>query len=196
MANPLVDELPGVQQDNVVSAWDVLRDSRPIGDRVLVLDDDGGRYTAGVAEVLLDRRKRVTVATHFNALFPATFYTLDMPFLYQRLFEKGLSYGLNVWASAIDGGSVSLFNIYTGAEEETVDVDTVVLGTGPVANDSLYFALKGQVADLHRIGDCVAPRKLDHAIYEGFLAGRELWSPEERYIYEGQLERMEEMALA
>src|SRR6185437_6269305 len=89
IANPLVDELPGVHQDNVVSAWDVLRESRPIGERVLVLDDDGGRYTAGVAEVLLDRGKRVTVATHFNSLFPATFYTLDMPFLYQRLFENG-----------------------------------------------------------------------------------------------------------
>jgi hypothetical protein len=163
---------------------------------VLVLDDDGGRYTAGVAEVLLDRGKRVTVATHFNSLFPATFYTLDMPFLYQRLFEKGLAYRLNVWASAIAGGSVPLFNIYTGAEEEMVAVDTVVLGTGPKANESLYFELKGKVEDLHRIGDCVAPRKLDHAIYEGFLAGRELWSPEERYIYEGQLERLEEMALA
>jgi hypothetical protein len=48
------------------------------------------------------------------------------------------------------------------------------------------------VENLHRIGDCVAPRKLDHAIYEGYLAGRELWSAEERYIYEGELERWEE----
>jgi len=71
-------------------------------------------------------------------------------------------------------------------------VDTVVLATGAKANDELYFALKGEVESLHRIGDCVAPRKLDHAIYEGYLAGRELWSPEERYIYEGELERWEE----
>ena len=68
--------------------------------------------------------------------------------------------------------------------------------TGPKADDELYFALKGRVEELHRIGDCVAPRKLDHAIYEGYLAGRELWSPEERYIYEGELERWEEMAVA
>ena len=162
---------------------------------MLVLDDDGGRYTAGVAEVLIDQGKQVLVATHFNALFPATFYTLDMPFLYQRLFEEGLSYRLNVWTSAIDDGSVSLFNIYTGALEETVDVDTVVLATGPRANESLYFALKGRIPDLHRIGDCVAPRKLDHAIYEGELAGRELFSPEERYIYEGELERFEAVSV-
>jgi hypothetical protein len=68
-----------------------------------------------------------------------------------------------------------------------------VLATGPKAEDRLYFALKGEVENLHRVGDCVAPRKLDHAIYEGYLAGRELWSPEERYIYEGELERAEPM---
>ena len=66
-----------------------------------------------------------------------------------------------------------------------------MLATGPKADDALYHELKGTVTNLHRIGDCVAPRKLDHAIYEGYLAGRELWSPEERYIYEGELERAE-----
>jgi hypothetical protein len=35
-------------------------------------------------------------------------------------------------------------------------------------------APKGKVENLDRSGDCVAPRKLDHAIYEGYLAGREL----------------------
>ena len=60
-----------------------------------------------------------------------------------------------------------------------------------VDTDELYSALKGGVANLHRIGDCVAPRKLDHAIYEGYLAGREVWSADERYIYEGELERAE-----
>jgi hypothetical protein len=103
-----------------------------------------------------------------------------------------MTYRLNAWAKSIDGDSVVIFNLYTGAEEAIAGVDTVVLATGPKANDELYFALKGTVANLHRIGDCVAPRKLDHAIYEGYLAGRELWSPEERYIYEGELERWEE----
>lgn len=70
-----------------------------------------------------------------------------------------------------------------------------MLATGPKADDELYLALKGEVANLHRIGDCVAPRKLDHAIYEGELAGRELWSPEERYVYEGELERFAEIAV-
>lgn len=194
--NPLVDRLPGVDQDNVLTAWEALEGTRQVSDRVLVLDDDGGRYSAGVAEALLDRGSEVEVATRFNALFPQTFLTLDLAILYNRLFSKGLTYRVNVWASAIEGTQVSLFNLYTGEPEPPAEADTIVLGTGPKANDGLYFALGDRVEELHRIGDCVAPRKLDHAIYEGSLAGRELWSPEERYIYEGDLERAGEPAPA
>ena len=57
--------------------------------------------------------------------------------------------------------------------------------------DALYFALKDLGLNVHRVGDAVACRKLDHAIYEGYLAGRELFDPRERYIYEGELEREE-----
>ena len=191
--NPLVDELPGVRQENVLTVWDVLLESRPAGDRVVVLDDDGSRYAAGVTEVLLDRGARVELVSRWNALFPSTLYNLDMPLLYSRLLGKGLTYRLNAWAKGIEGDRVVIFNLYTGAEEEIAGVDTVVLATGPKANDDLYFALKGEVENLHRIGDCVAPRKLDHAIYEGYLAGSELWSPDERYIYDGELERWEDV---
>jgi mycofactocin system FadH/OYE family oxidoreductase 2 len=189
--NPLVETLPGIEQDNVLTVWDVLLGTRPVGKRVVVLDDDGTRAAAGVCEVLLDRGSEVELVSRWNALFPATLTTLDMAHLYSRLLGKGLAYRLNSWASAIEDQTVSIFNLYTGAVETIEGIDTVVLATGPKANDELYFALKGKVENLHRIGDCVAPRKLDHAIYEGYLAGRELWSPEERYIYEGELERRE-----
>ena len=189
--NPLADDLPGAGQENVLTVWDVLLETRPVGDRVVVLDDDGGRYAAGVTEVLLDRGKQVEVVSHFNALFPLTLYTLDIAHVYNRLFTKGLTYRLNSWAAGIEGTTLSVFNLYTGAGEAIEDVDTLVLATGPKANEELYLELKGKVENLHRIGDCVAPRKLDHAIYEGYLAGRELWDPEERYIYEGDLERWE-----
>ena len=172
-------------------AWDVLTEGRAVGKRVVVLDDDGSRYAAGVCEVLLDRGAEVEVVSRFNALFPSTMYGLDLPILYNRLMTKGLVDRLNHWAKSIDGDTVTVFNLYTGAETVLEGVDTVVLATGPKADDALYHELKGTVTNLHRIGDCVAPRKLDHAIYEGYLAGRELWSPEERYIYEGELERAE-----
>lgn len=45
---------------------------------------------------------------------------------------------------------------------------------GQAVDDDLYFALKGKVKELHRIGDCVAPRKVDMAIWEGHQVGREI----------------------
>jgi hypothetical protein len=45
---------------------------------------------------------------------------------------------------------------------------------GNEVNDSLYYALKGRVPELYRVGDCVAPRKVDMAIYEGYMAGRKV----------------------
>ena len=189
--NPLVDELPGVTQDNVATVWDVLLGASTIGERVVVLDDDGSRYAAGVTEVLLDQGKRVEVVSRWNALFPFTLANLDMATLYGRLFSKGLEYRLNSWASGIEETTLSLFNLYTGAAETIEGVETLVLATGPKANDELYFSLKTVIENVHRVGDCVAPRKIDHAIYEGYLAGRELFDPEERYIYEGELEQLE-----
>src|SRR6476469_5900824 len=206
--DPLVEQLPGSDGDNVLTGWDVLLGSRPVGDRVVVLDDDGSRAVAGVAEVLLDAGKHVELVSRWPALFPGTMTTLDMPHVYGRLLGKGLEYRLNSWASGIEGDRVSLFNLYTGAADSIEGIDTVVLATGQKSNDELYFALKGTVENLHRIGDCLAPRKLDHAIYEGELAGRELWEngPGDgldkpvpgtisRYIYEGELERWEEVTV-
>jgi hypothetical protein len=162
--NPLVEQLPGSDQDHVLTGWDVLLGSRPVGDRIVVLDDDGSRYVAGVVEVLLDTGKQVELVSRWHALFPGTLTTLDLPHVYGRLLGKGLEYRLNSWASGIEGNRVAIFNMYTGAAEPLEGVDTVLLVAWQKANDELYFALKGTVHNLHRIGDCVAPRRLDHAI--------------------------------
>ncbi|MCY4087240.1 MAG: FAD-dependent oxidoreductase [Actinomycetia bacterium] len=196
IVNPLVERLPGVEHENVLTVWDVLEGTKEAGERVVVLDDDGSRYASGVCEVLLDAGKQVEIVSRFNALVPYTLYNLELAHVYARVMEKGITDRLNCWASGFDGRSLTVFNLYTGAESVVEGVDTLVLATGPKADEALYFELKGQIRELHRIGDCVAPRKLDHAIYEGYLAGRELWDSEERYIYEGELERWEEAPVA
>jgi len=60
----------------------------------------------------------------------------------------------------------------TGGGERKVEVDTIVAVPGRRPVDELYFALKGKVPELHRIGDCVAPRYTDQAIHEGHVVGR------------------------
>ena len=73
----------------MLTVWDVLLESRPVGKRVVVLDDDGTRYAAGVTEVLLDRGCEVELVSRWPTLFPSTLTTLDMAHLYGRLLGKG-----------------------------------------------------------------------------------------------------------
>ncbi|VFA91248.1 NADH oxidase [Nocardia farcinica] len=188
VANPTATGVPGLESAHVLTVWDVLGDG-VAGSQVMVLDDEGSRYSAGAVEVLLDRGHQVELVTPLPSLFPATALTLDMSPLYQRILGKGLTYRLNAWAARVDGTAVDLVELYTGAVHTRLDIDTIVLATGRVAADELYLELKQTVPNVHRIGDCVAPRKIDHAIYEGELAGRELWDTDQRYIYDGDLER-------
>ena len=74
----------------------------------------------------------------------------------------------------IQGTLVKGLNVYSNEMIDFEGYDTVVLAAGSVAHDRLYFALKGQVRELYRIGDCVAPRKTDMAIVEGNRVGRRL----------------------
>ena len=70
-----------------------------------------------------------------------------------------------------------------------VSAERVISGPGLVNLYGALCALEGKVPVLHRIGDCLAPRQLDQAIYEGELAGREILTSPERYIHTGELER-------
>jgi hypothetical protein len=64
-------------------------------------------------------------------------------------------------------------DLLTG-REFTIPCDTLVSSFGGVADEMLYSALKGRVADLHRVGDCVAPRTADTAFFDGGKVGRQI----------------------
>jgi len=187
IARPLRESIPGVDSENVISAWEAIEGVDGIGEDVLLLEDDGGRYAAGVAEVLLDGGHRVHLVTPLDTLFPNTRFTGDMGLLHGRLLGKGLTYELGSWAEEIGPDGVSIVTLATGRSVLRA-VDTVVLAGAREPADELYFELRDARPQVHRVGDCVAPRGLDHAIYEGFLAGRELWSTEQRHIPLGALE--------
>jgi pyruvate/2-oxoglutarate dehydrogenase complex dihydrolipoamide dehydrogenase (E3) component len=90
---------------------------------------------------------------------------------YQRVRRK---HGMRIEAltdvRAIEHGSATLVDVHTG-EERCLEIDTVVLAIGRRSNDALYRALEGQLP-VHRIGDCLAPRFLQHAIVDGDAIGR------------------------
>lgn len=187
--NPMQLAVPGVDQDNVLTVPEVLRDPGRAGRRVLVLDDDGSRYVLGTVERLQEHGCDVHVVTRFNGIGPNMLPTLDLPVVLARLGERGLQYTVNHWIREIAGDTATVFDLFSGRERQMSGFDSFVLATGHEAEDDLYFELKELLPNVHRIGDCHAPRQIEHAIYEGELAGRELFDPATRYLECGELEQ-------
>jgi hypothetical protein len=92
--------------------------------------------------------------------------------LYGRLFAKDVTLTPHTELVAVEGSAVVVANVYTRAERRIEGVDTVVLSMGSRSTDALYRALKGKVAALHAIGDCVAPRGIHQALLEGTRVAR------------------------
>ena len=63
-----------------------------------------------------------------------------------------------------------------GKREEIEGVDMVVLSLGAVSNNKLADDLnfESTLSEIYTVGDCVIPRKITEAIYEGSLVGRKI----------------------
>lgn len=187
--NPMQSAIPGVDLPHVITINEVLDEPEKIGKNVVILDENANRYSAGIAELLTDQGHKVHVITRWNALFHKMATTLDQPVSYANLFKAGMEYTLNSWVGSIDDKGIDVFNLYTGDSQRMEGIDTIVLSVRHLPLESLYFELKAELPVVHRVGDCVTPRQTDHAIFEGFLAGRELFDNWSRYVEPGSIER-------
>ncbi len=158
----------------VVNTQQVLTGEVEVGEKVLFIDLDGHHQGTGTCEFLADLGKSVHVLTpslfQGSALGPLQ----DLFLARQRLAKKGVTCTPDIAVLEIQGTLVKGLNVYSNEMMDFTGYDTVVLAAGNVADDQLYFALKGKVKELYRIGDCVAPRKTDMAIVEGHQVGRKL----------------------
>ena len=171
-SRPFILPIPGANRDHVVNVWDVLEDKVEVGNHVVIVDGGDSFWPClGTAEFLLDRGKRVEVTSYLYYIgmsIPAQ----SLPTLYQRLYRKGIILSPQTEVKEILNDAVVVKNVFTNEERRIEKVDTVVMATGNRANDELVKALEGKVKELHAIGDCVAPRKVQDAIREGNKVGR------------------------
>jgi mycofactocin system FadH/OYE family oxidoreductase 2 len=166
-----VPPLPGSDGKHVVTDRDVLGGDASVGANVVVVDDVHTEQALSTAELLLDQGKRVEVISPLFYVGQDVGVTSIAP-LYTRLHSKGVVLTPGTELRAIEGSTVVVGNVYSGAERRIEAVDTVVLALGSRSTDRLYRALKGHVPVLHAAGDCVAPRGVHQAILDGTRAAR------------------------
>ncbi len=171
-SRPKACPVAGADGPQVVNVWQVLNGEVEPGEHVALIDYDGHHQATATAETLADGGLRVHVVT--SSLFVGSDLgpSQDLYLSRQRLLQRGVTFTTDFAVMEIKGTEIHGFNVYSNEWDVLGPYDTVVTAMGNDAHDSLYFALKGKVPELYRVGDCVAPRKVDMAILEGFAAGK------------------------
>jgi thioredoxin reductase len=167
---PHRDGLPGADQSHVVTIGEAFDSPETIGTRVLIVDEFGESDALMTAEFVADQGRDVEIVSSMPMIGDValrTAYSGD-GFL-ERLVERGIRCTPYTTVTEIDGATVRGTNAFSGGWE--AEADTVILNIGKEADEMLYLALKGPVPEVHRAGDCVAPRRIADAIYEGNRAG-------------------------
>jgi mycofactocin system FadH/OYE family oxidoreductase 2 len=165
--------IPGATAQNLMDERSVLLGKAKVGQRVVVLDGTGDMVSCSTAEFLADQGKQVYIlAKGYQAGEDIDRET--RPLAYRSLLEKGVTLVPFTWVRSISGKNVITYNTFTFKEDEIENIDTVVYAIGATVNDQLYKSLKGKVKELHAIGDCFAPRRIQNAIYDGGKVGRAL----------------------
>ncbi|MEO8290212.1 MAG: FAD-dependent oxidoreductase, partial [Gaiellaceae bacterium] len=152
----------------------------PPGKRVLVYDCEGYFTAAGLAEKLAGEGFEVELATCLERVAPVTDETLEGPMLRQHLHDLGIRQRAGLVVSSIEPGHIGGTDEF--GEEVDVEADSVVLVTQRLSNEALYLELKEDegllhsegVQALYRIGDCVAPRIIAEAAFDGHRLAREI----------------------
>jgi len=171
-SRPKACPVAGADGPHVFNVWQALSGEAELGERVLLIDYDGHHQATATAEFLAELGKTVHVVT--SSLFVGADLgpSQDLYLSRQRLMQKGVTFTPDFAVMEIRGLEVHGFNVYSNVWDSFRGYDSIVTAMGNDACDGLYLALKGTVAELYRIGDCVAPRKVDMAIHEGYEVGK------------------------
>jgi mycofactocin system FadH/OYE family oxidoreductase 2 len=168
----LPDDLPGTP-GSFVHVADVVSGQARVGARVLVVDADGHLRGCGVADLLAGQGKRVRLAS--EQLYVGQ--NIDMKTLYplyRRLREQGVELLPSTRFEGWEAGCPVLADVFTGARWVLDDVDTVVWAAPGRATAELVEPLRAAGLAVHAVGDCVAPRRVEHAVHEAHAVARTL----------------------
>ena len=172
--DPTRPDVEGIDQWNVITLEELLKDGADLPQNVMVYDDTGDRPAAVAAEFLAENGHGVEIVTRMSSVTPNLSGSRDVGFVHTRMRKAGVVFTPNHELVKVDEDRVTLKDVHTGAEIVREPVDSVVLVIGNRARDGLLRELRTTDIEVHAVGDVLAPRRVFNAVYEGERVARAL----------------------
>jgi 2,4-dienoyl-CoA reductase-like NADH-dependent reductase (Old Yellow Enzyme family) len=196
-ARPILPDIPGIEDKNVVHAWDVLAGRVGVGKRVLILGGNAvgletalylavqGTLSPDVLHFLMTNRaepidtltellnkgnKDVTVVEMIDKAGKDVGYTTRWTVM-AELKRLGVTIMTKTKAVGIKSGGME---IERGNRADFLPADSIVIAAGSLPENGLVTEIEKLVREVHTIGDAREPRKALDAIREGYLVGLKL----------------------
>ncbi len=163
---------------DVYTPDDILEGRLPQGE-VLVFDDDHYYMGPVIALKLALAGARVRYVTTEGRAGAWSQYTQEQERTQRALLEHGVTIEVNTTLESFAGAQAVLACAYTGQRRQ-VPASAVLLVTSREPDETLYRALVGERESeapglaVQRIGDCLQPGLIAHAVYSAHRAAREL----------------------
>lgn len=172
-AKPDFPNVQGLAESTIaVSAWDIVSGHLPAGQRVIVIDEQGGMESASAAEMLLDDGRDVEIITPNEGVGEKLGATTK-PDTLNRLYKKGAKTTPDYGLYRVEGTSIQLRNTYAEDMFDRRDnVDVLVYSYGGRSINDLGYELEEKVP-LVVVGDAYAPRGLHYSIVESYKFARQ-----------------------
>jgi len=162
---PLIPDIPGVDGDNVVTAWDVLNGKVNIASKKVIIAG-GGMVGCETALYLAEKGNEVTIVEMLDEI------ARDMDFISRMdLLEKIASANISV-RTKLRVDSITKDGIIVMDRKQRrqfIEADIIVLSLGVIPLNELESMIRDRVPELYVIGDGKQPGKIIDATYDGYL---------------------------
>ncbi len=194
-ARPVMPDIPGIDGNNVVNAWEVLGFEPELGKKIVVIG--GGAVGCEVAlfiavmgtldadtvkflllneaepveriRELMSRGTKEVVVVEQDKTMGRGIGPSTRWIILQELARLGVELRASTEVVAIENDGVLVKN--QEGKTEKIFADTVVVAAGSSPDNSLYQEIRSVIPEVHLIGDAKGPRKALDAVHEGFDVG-------------------------
>lgn len=158
-STPIIPDIPGIEDDVVVTALDVLLGKRWVGEKIAIIG--GGMVGCEVADFLAEYNKDITIFEMLDEIGSGMWLAVKMNIL-KRLKAKEVKQITSSTVLSIEEGVIT----YTKDNQEHISrkFDTIILALGMKPFNPLEKQLEDEGIKTHAVGDAKVSLRLHEAL--------------------------------